>query len=58
MALVGVELETLVSEPDALTARPLSCAYSFNFVTLCPTFYEEKVIQRNEKHGGQCKQKN
>ena len=22
MALVGVELETLVSEPDALTARP------------------------------------
>ena len=24
MALVGVELETLVSEPDALTARPPS----------------------------------
>ena len=23
MALVGVELETLVSEPDALTTRPL-----------------------------------
>ena len=26
MALVGVELETLVSEPDALTTRPLPCA--------------------------------
>ena len=26
MALVGVELETLVSEPDALTTRPPPCA--------------------------------
>ena len=26
MALVGVELETLVSEPDALTTRPHPCA--------------------------------
>ena len=26
MALVYVELETLVSEPDALTTRPLPCA--------------------------------
>ena len=26
MALVGVELETLVSEPDALTTRPLPSA--------------------------------
>ena len=25
MALVGVELETLVSEPDALTTRPHPC---------------------------------
>ena len=25
MALVGVELETLVSEPDALTTRPPPC---------------------------------
>ena len=25
MALVGVELETLVYEPDALTTRPLPC---------------------------------
>ena len=27
MALVGIELETLVSEPDALTTRPPPCAY-------------------------------
>ena len=27
MALVGVELQTLVSEPDALTTRPLLCLY-------------------------------
>ena len=26
MALVGIELETLVYEPDALTTRPLPCA--------------------------------
>ena len=26
MALVGVELETLVFEPDALTTRPPPCA--------------------------------
>ena len=26
MGLVGVELETLVSEPDALTTRPPPCA--------------------------------
>ena len=25
MALIGVELETLVSDPDALTTRPLGC---------------------------------
>ena len=30
MALVGIELETLVSEPDALTTRPPPCAvYSY-----------------------------
>ena len=28
MALVGVELETLVSESDALTTRPPPCACS------------------------------
>ena len=26
MALVGVEIETLVSEPEALTTRPPPCA--------------------------------
>ena len=26
MSLVGIELETLVSKPDALTTRPPSCA--------------------------------
>ena len=26
MALVGIELETLVSEPDVLTTRPSPCA--------------------------------
>ena len=25
MALVGIELETIVSEPDALTTRPPPC---------------------------------
>ena len=29
MALVGVELETLVSEPDALTTRPPPCVSIF-----------------------------
>ena len=29
MALVGVELQTLVSEPDALTTRPPPCALAF-----------------------------
>ena len=27
MALAGVELETLVSEPDALTTRPPPCLF-------------------------------
>ena len=27
MALVGVKLETLVSDPDALTTRRLPCAH-------------------------------
>ena len=32
MALVGFELETLVSEPDALTTRPPPCALSNRLV--------------------------
>ena len=30
MALAGVELETLVSEPDALTTRPPPCLVTLN----------------------------
>ena len=33
MALAGVELETLVSKPDALTTRPLPCAVFFELKT-------------------------
>ena len=29
MALVGVEIETLISEPDTLTIRPPPCARLF-----------------------------
>ena len=32
MALVGVELETLVSEPDALTTRPPPCAFCLTLI--------------------------
>ena len=32
MALVGVELETLVSEPDALTTRPPPCAFHLTLI--------------------------
>ena len=32
MALLGVELETFVSEPDALTTRPLPCV---TFLATC-----------------------
>ena len=35
MALVGVELETLVSEPDALTTRPLPCAMRVLLIFFC-----------------------
>ena len=34
MALVGVELETLVSKPDALTTRPPSCAAVYRSLKL------------------------
>ena len=35
MALVGVELQTLVSEPDALTTRPTPCAFIyFNYLLI------------------------
>ena len=35
MALAGVELETLVSEPDALTTRPPPCAFLRYVETNC-----------------------
>ena len=41
MALVGVELETLVFEPDALTTRPPPCARKKSFVFL---ILEEKIV--------------
>ena len=31
MALAGIELETLVSEPDALTTRPPPCALARDY---------------------------
>ena len=33
MALAGIELETLVSEPDALTTRPPPCADLPDFIS-------------------------
>ena len=47
MALVGVKLETLVSEPDALTTRPpsiyvtlkISAAISFNQLAFLNSFF-------------------
>ena len=41
MALVGVELETLVSEPDALTTRPPPCAQS---CTVCSRLKALKCV--------------
>ena len=35
MALVGIELETIVSEPDALTTRPPPCAVLCNTCIIC-----------------------
>ena len=35
MALVGIELETLASESDALTTRPPPCACDFTLSGFC-----------------------
>ena len=43
MALVGIELETIVSEPDALTTRPPPCAD-------LPTFTEQYIFQSLSHH--------
>ena len=34
MAVVGIELETLISEPDALTTRPPPCEPEYNLKTV------------------------
>ena len=50
MALVGIELETLVSEPDALTTRPppfrellVVFALIFFYCCFCSLFAYEKI---------------
>ena len=43
MALAGVEPETFVSEPDALTTRPPPCAKRYKFISavgVCGQFLE------------------
>ena len=42
MALVGVELATLVSEPDALTTRPPPCAHYALFLFFFLIFFCKK----------------
>ena len=42
MALVGIELETLVSEPDALTTRPPPCAEFNRFFENVGSWYEQR----------------
>ena len=48
MALVGVELETLVFEPDAQTTRPPPCNNFFysNRINLCSdsVFYARQIL--------------
>ena len=42
MALAGIELETLVSEPDTLTTRPHSCAFAI-FLLFILFFYKRSI---------------
>ena len=44
MALAGVEPETLVSEPDALTTRPPPCAFAHFFATNCTVTLKQRCI--------------
>ena len=46
MALVGIELETLVSEPDALTTRPPPCALTKS------DLYPKQIISQVAPHSG------
>ena len=59
MALVGVELETLISEPDALTTRPPPSAFADtsakNFSCSCPSkasliLVVQRILRRNFKN--------
>ena len=47
MALVGVELETLVSEPDALTTRPPPCVLCLHSAVYiyCTGIYSQTEFQ-------------
>ena len=47
MALVGVELETLVSEPDALTIRPPPCAVLVSSSSLVTKFFVKRLLVVN-----------
>ena len=42
MALAGVELKTLVSEPNALTTRPPNAAKSDQYFILGSTYYKQQ----------------
>ena len=44
MALAGVEFETLVSKPDALTTRTPPCATEKNFSVLFCNYVNLRVI--------------
>ena len=52
MALVGVELKTLVSEPDALTTRPpprvSSCICLYNVMRALTVTQSEEKNKRNK----------
>ena len=45
MALVGIELETLVAESDALTTRPPPCAFHSNTLRLCLNSFSFRLFR-------------
>ena len=47
MALAGVELETLVSEPDALTTRPPPCQ-TFRFQKFMPNTWTARAVNNKK----------
>ena len=44
MALVGVEIETLISEPDTLTIRPPPCARLFYISAVKCTYLDFRAM--------------